>query len=45
MAPSFSDARVFYGFIIVHQGLYKDGTFKFKLVLPDEYVVVHWMID
>ena len=37
VVPSFSSLRVWHGFIIVHQGWYKDGTFKFRIEFPDDY--------
>ena len=37
VVPSFNSLRTWYGFIIVHQGWYKGGTFKFQLNVPDDY--------
>jgi len=37
VAPSFDRLRVWHGFIVINQGLYKGGTFKFRIDIPDEY--------
>jgi ubiquitin-protein ligase len=37
VAPSFNNLRTWCGFIVVHQGWYKDAVFKFVMEFPDEY--------
>jgi ubiquitin-protein ligase len=37
LIPSLDDLRCFYGLIFVRRGLYTNGIFKFKLILPPEY--------
>jgi ubiquitin-protein ligase len=35
--PEFNDIRKYHGVIFVKKGLYRDGIFRFTLVLPKEY--------
>ena len=37
VVPSFSHLRLWAGFIIVHQGWYKGGVFKFRVKIPQSY--------
>ncbi|KAK9702301.1 hypothetical protein K7432_011296 [Basidiobolus ranarum] len=37
MMPSLDNMNVWYGTIFVHKGYYRNGIFKFKLVIPQEY--------
>lgn len=36
--PSFDNSRIWYGTIFIHQGLYRNGIFKFTIEIPSEYV-------
>ncbi|OQR85601.1 hypothetical protein ACHHYP_11654 [Achlya hypogyna] len=35
--PSFDKPRLWHGVIFIHQGLYRNGIFKFSIHLPDDY--------
>lgn len=35
--PSYDDIRTWHGVVFVRQGVYRDGVFKFKLIIPDDY--------
>ncbi|KAF0694719.1 Aste57867_14395 [Aphanomyces stellatus] len=35
--PSFDDPRTWHGVIFVHQGLYRNGIFKFSIKIPEMY--------
>lgn len=35
--PQFDDLRVWHGVVFVRDGPYKDGIFKFELIIPTTY--------
>ncbi|CCI43186.1 unnamed protein product [Albugo candida] len=35
--PSFDNSRIWYGTIFIHQGLYRNGIFKFTIEIPSDY--------
>ncbi|RHY00420.1 hypothetical protein DYB25_000443 [Aphanomyces astaci] len=35
--PNFDEPRVWHGVIFIHQGLYRNGIFKFSIKIPEQY--------
>ena len=38
--PSFDNLRVWHGVLFVRSGLFKNGVFRFRVDIPEEYAVI-----